>query len=163
MDSEPSLPRLMDKVAAVIPHKYEIVGLQLDLTLAELQVIRPQHQDLEGHHRAFGKVFDAWRRCGSPPYSWRTLIGVLRSASVGEVRLSEQLTSWITHSGLSVKEGSITKSGGQGNNVTMESRSEESDTVASLQHLLQKQLDVKTGTQSSTVLKGATIPGERST
>ena len=56
--------------------------------------------------------------------------------------------------GFSVKEGSITKSGGQGNNVTMESRSEESDTVASLQHLLQKQLDVKTGTQSSTVLKG---------
>ena len=102
MDSEPSLPRLMDKVAAVIPHKYEIVGLQLDLTLAELQVIRPQHQDLEGHHRAFGKVFDAWRRCGSPPYSWRTLIGVLRSASVGEVRLSEQLTSWITHSGMSL-------------------------------------------------------------
>ena len=43
---------------------------------------------------------------------------------------------------------SIAKSGGQGDNVTMESRSEEGDTP------LQKQLKEKTGTQSSTVLKG---------
>ena len=52
------------------------------------------------------------------------------------------------------KNGSIAKSGGQGDNVTMESRSEEGDTVALLQHPLQKQLEEKTGTQSSTVLKG---------
>ena len=56
--------------------------------------------------------------------------------------------------GFPVKEDSVTKSGGQGDNVTMESRSEESDTVASLQHPLQKQLEEKTGTQSSTILKG---------
>ena len=96
LDSEPSLPLLMDKVAAVIPHKYMIVGLQLRLSLAELQVIRPQHQGLEEHHRAFGEIFDVWRRRGSPPYTWRTLIDVLRSASVGEVSLSDELTSWIT-------------------------------------------------------------------
>ncbi|KAL5473912.1 hypothetical protein EMCRGX_G028478 [Ephydatia muelleri] len=60
------------------------------------------------------------------------------------------------------KNGSIAKSGGQGDNVTMESRSEEGDTVASLQHPLQKQLEEKTGTQSSTVLKGTAIPGEHS-
>ena len=29
LDSEPSLPHLMEKVAAVIPHKYEMVGFQL--------------------------------------------------------------------------------------------------------------------------------------
>ncbi|KAL5480047.1 hypothetical protein EMCRGX_G023665 [Ephydatia muelleri] len=95
LDSEPSLPLLMDKVAAVIPHKYEMVGLQLGLSLAQLQVIRPQHQSLEDYHRAFREIFNEWRRRGSPPYTWRTLIGVLRSASVGEVLLSDQLTSWI--------------------------------------------------------------------
>ena len=96
LDSEPSLQHLMEKVAAVIPSKYEMVGLQLGLTLAQLQAIRPQHQSLEVYHRAFGEIFDVWRRRGSPPYTWRTLTGVLRSASVGEVLLSEHLTSWIT-------------------------------------------------------------------
>ncbi|KAL5506553.1 hypothetical protein EMCRGX_G008217 [Ephydatia muelleri] len=96
LDSEPSLQHLMEKVAAVIPSKYEMVGLQLGLTPAQLQVIRPQHQSLEDYHRAFGEIFSEWRRRGSPPYTWGTLTGVLRSASVGEVLLSEQLTSWIT-------------------------------------------------------------------
>eukprot|EP00731_Ephydatia_muelleri_P003967 Em0002g143a len=96
LDSEPSLQHLMEKVAAVIPSKYEMVGLQLGLTLAQLQAIRPQHQSLEVYHRAFGEIFNEWRRRGSPPYTWRTLTGVLRSASVGEVLLSEHLTSWVT-------------------------------------------------------------------
>eukprot|EP00731_Ephydatia_muelleri_P012659 Em0006g1553a len=100
LDSEPSLPLLMDKVAAVIPSKCWAIGLQLGLTTAELQAICPQHQGLENHHRAFGEIFDVWRRCRPLPYTWRTLIDVLRSPSVGEVLLSEQLTSWITRSDL---------------------------------------------------------------
>ena len=107
LESEPSLQHLMEKVAAVIPSKYEMVGLQLGLTLAQLQVIGPRQPNLEEHHRAFGEIFDLWRRRGSPPYTWRTLTGVLRSASVGEVLLSEQLTSWITHSGPSNTNNTI--------------------------------------------------------
>ena len=95
LDSEPSLPLLMDKVAAVIPSKYWAIGLQLGLTTAELQAICPQQQGLENYRRAFGEIFDVWRRRGSPPYTWRTLIDVLRSPSVGEVQLSVELTSWI--------------------------------------------------------------------
>ena len=98
LDSEPSLPHLMEKVAAVIPHKYEMVGLQLGLTPSELQVIGPHHPKLEDYHRAFCEMFAVWKRRGSPPYTWRTIIGVLRTASVGEVRLSEELTSLITSS-----------------------------------------------------------------
>ena len=96
LDSEPSLQHLMEKVAAVIPSKYEMVGLQLGLTPAQLQAIRPQYQSLEDYHRAFGEIFSEWRRRGLPPYTWRTLTGLLRCTSVGEVLLSEQLTSWIT-------------------------------------------------------------------
>eukprot|EP00731_Ephydatia_muelleri_P038624 Em0834g1a len=87
LDSEPLLQHLMDKVAAVIPHKYVLIGLQLRLSLAELQVIGPRHPTLEEHHRAFGEMFGVWRRRGSVPYTWRTLIDLLKSASVGEVRL----------------------------------------------------------------------------
>ena len=96
LDSEPSLQHLMEKVAAVIPSKCWAIGLQLGLTTAELQAICPQQQGLENYHRAFCEIFDVWRRRRSLPYTWRTLIGVLKSTSVGEVLLSEQLTSWIT-------------------------------------------------------------------
>ena len=100
LDSEPSLPHLMRKVAAVIPSKCRAIGLQLGLTPAELQAICPQQQGLENHHRAFDEIFDVWRRRGSPPYTWRTLIDVLRCPDVGEGLLSDQLTSWITRSDL---------------------------------------------------------------
>ena len=96
LDSEPSLPLLMDKIAAVIPNKCWAIGLQLGLSPAELQAIFPQQQGLESHHRAYGEIFDVWRRRRSLPYTWRTLINVLRSPSVGEVLLSDELTSWIT-------------------------------------------------------------------
>eukprot|EP00731_Ephydatia_muelleri_P012519 Em0006g1413a len=90
LDSEPSLPHLMGKVAAVIPSKCWAIGLQLGLTTAELQAICPQQQGLENYHRAFSEIFGEWRRRGSLPYTWRTLIDVLRSPSVGEVLLSDQ-------------------------------------------------------------------------
>ena len=85
----------MEKVAAVIPHKYMTVGLQLGLTMAELEVIGPRYLTLEDTHRAFGEMFGLWRKRGSPPYMWRTIIDVLKTASVGDVVLSDELTSWI--------------------------------------------------------------------
>ena len=90
----------MEKVAAVIPHKYVAVGLQLGLTMAQMQAIRLLHQTLEDHHRAFGEMFGVWRRRGSPSYTWRTIIDVLKTASVGEVLLSDELTSWITRNSI---------------------------------------------------------------
>ncbi|KAL5506720.1 hypothetical protein EMCRGX_G008450 [Ephydatia muelleri] len=56
LDSEPSLQHLMEKVAAVIPHKYEMVGLQLGLTLAQLQVIGPRQPKLRGTPQSIWKT-----------------------------------------------------------------------------------------------------------
>ena len=95
LDSEPSLQDLMSYVAAVIPSKYEMIGLQLGVTLVDLDTIRSQHQSLDDYRGAFRKIFVEWEGRRSPPYTWRTLIAVLRSASVGEVQLSERLTSRI--------------------------------------------------------------------
>ena len=96
LDSEPSLPHLMNKVTAVIPNKFEMIGLQLGLSLAELQVIGPRCPTLEDCYRAFQEMFGVWKRRDSPPYTWRTVIDVLKTLSVGEVMLADQLTSWIT-------------------------------------------------------------------
>ena len=90
----------MEKVAAKIPHKYMTVGPQLGLTMGELEVIGPRYPILEDTYRAFGEMFGLWRRRGSPPYMWRTIIDVLKTASVGEVLLSDELTSWITRNSI---------------------------------------------------------------
>ena len=81
-----TVPLTLNRVAAVIPHKFRTVV-----------VIGPHHPSLEDHHRkVFDEMFGVWRRHGSPPYTWKTIIGVLKCASVGEVLLSEDLTSWIS-------------------------------------------------------------------
>ena len=100
----------MKKVAAVIPNKFMIVGLQLGLTMAQMQAICPLHQSLEDYHRAFGEVFGVWRNCGSPPYTWRTIIDVLKTTSVGEVLLSDALTSWITAPSIHLKNSTLNNS-----------------------------------------------------
>ena len=33
------------------------------------------------------EVFDLWQKRGSPPYTWTTIIGVLKAELVGEVQL----------------------------------------------------------------------------
>lgn len=87
----------MKKVAAAIPgDKYYIVGIQLDIPIADLSVLRPRHQCVEDYHKAFSEIFDTWRRRVSRPYKWSTIIEVLKSADVDEKRLSAELTSWIT-------------------------------------------------------------------
>lgn len=93
LDDEPSLSLLMNKVAAKIPDKYEAVGLQLGLTQGQLQAIRPRNQCLQDHHRAFSEIFGMWSRHEMPPYTWRTIIDVLKCPAVDEVPLSEELTS----------------------------------------------------------------------
>ena len=95
LDSQPSQPHLTDRIAVVIPSKYEQVGRLLGLSMAQLQAIHPLQQRLEDHHRAFEEVFGERKRRGSPPYTWRTIIDVLRSAYIGEVLLADQLTSWL--------------------------------------------------------------------
>ena len=96
MEDEPSLPLLMDKVAAKILTKYEAVGIQLGLQKADLDVLRPRPQTVEDNRRAFSEIFDMWRRQVSRPYKWSTIIEVLNTEHVAEYRLSAELTSWIT-------------------------------------------------------------------
>lgn len=93
MDSEPTLQLLEDKVVTEIPNMYESVGIQLGLKLAEIHVLRPAYPSLEETRRAYRAIFDLWRKNGSPPYTWRTIIDVLKA--VGEKRLSTNVASWI--------------------------------------------------------------------
>lgn len=96
MEVEPSLPDLMEHVAAAIPHKWREVGIELGIQQAYLDVLRPRPHCLKDNHRAFCEIFELWRRRVPCPYKWSTIIEVLKTTRVDEDSLSAQLTSRIT-------------------------------------------------------------------
>ena len=79
---------LANRVAAIIPHKWNQVAIQLQLSTGERKAI--EKDNTESSER-FMAVLEHWERSCDLPYTWETLITALKSAFVGEQRLAEQL------------------------------------------------------------------------
>ena len=81
----------MNLVAAHIPSKWRLVGIQLHLKDSELDCIEVTSDD---PLRCFSSVFTLWKRKETRlPLSWWTVLQALEAASVGEQRLARQVTS----------------------------------------------------------------------
>ena len=82
----------MNDIASKIPAKWRSVGIQLGLPSSTLDSIQ---QENAGKPRAcldsFEQVFTTWERQGPSPYTWKTIIEVLRKPAVGEVALADEL------------------------------------------------------------------------
>ena len=78
----------MEKVAAEASHKWKKLGQQLEIDNPELKTISNENND---DLDCFTAVFDLWKREGSPPYTWATIIDALRTKAVGEKRLANKL------------------------------------------------------------------------
>lgn len=90
LESEPELSELMDQIASRVPDKWRAIGIALGLTINELNCFSPNEDPSCG----FTFVFTIWKsRMTREPYSWGTMMTVLRAPSVGEQRLAEQLES----------------------------------------------------------------------
>ena len=88
---EPHLSDLMNEVAAKILHKWRCVGIQLGLGYNELTALSVScRDDLD---LCFSSVFTIWQDSKTKPYTWLTIIDCLRTPSVNEVRLAENLTA----------------------------------------------------------------------
>ena len=91
----PELQDLMNDVAAAIPAKWRLVGVQLKLPSEVLDKIQDQNAgktDICKRH-SFEQVFTKWERLGTSPHTWETMVKVLGSPAVGEVDLAGQLSS----------------------------------------------------------------------
>ena len=88
----PETPELLNEVAAVIPAKWRAVGTMLKVPSGMLDAIQAQgHGAPNAGLHCFGYMLEEWRSRRTCPYTWDTLISVLRSTSVGEVALAEKL------------------------------------------------------------------------
>ena len=86
LNSEPDLSDLMNEVAAAIPSKWKDVGLQLGLEHGVLLGIRDH---------CYMEVFTQWKNQNSitHPFTWLTMVQVLRNRAVGEKRLADKIES----------------------------------------------------------------------
>ena len=86
--SAPKLRDLANCAAAIIPHKWKQVAIQLELSKGERKAIE---KDEDECFDRFMAVLEQWKQSASLPYTWKTLITALKSTSVDEQSLAEQL------------------------------------------------------------------------
>ena len=79
---------LLNKVAVKTPQKWKEIGLQLQVSHADIEAISMGNQT---PILCFSKVFEKWRTKESPPYTWGTIIDALRAPIVDEVQLANEL------------------------------------------------------------------------
>ena len=84
----PKLSDLANRVAAIIPHKWKPVAIQLELSRGERKAIE---KDEDECFDRFMAVLEQWKQSASHSYTWKTLITALKSASVDEQCLAKQL------------------------------------------------------------------------
>ena len=79
---------LANRVAAVIPDKWKKVAVQLELPRGDIKAIQKDEDDCFDR---FTAVLDQWKTSLSKPFTWATLIAALRSPSVKETVLADEL------------------------------------------------------------------------
>ena len=93
LDKDPTLPYLLDRVASKARDKWDMVGLQLGIEEQQLSTISTEHRD---PIRCYSKVFTLWKNKADPPYTWRTIVGVLRAPIVGREDLAIEIETWLS-------------------------------------------------------------------
>ena len=91
LDRPPKINELLNKVAAKATDKWERIGLQLDIEYHQLNTISSD----QDHITCYAKVFSMWQKRGDPPFTWATIIEVLKAPIVGENQLAKELEEWL--------------------------------------------------------------------
>ena len=107
LTSKPAIRDLMNIVAAKTPNKWMEFGLQLGIDTNQLNAFERQRGGVT--NSIYADIFSAWeKRQGDMPFTWSTVIGVLKSPSVGENALAQTVQEFITKShDLSVEENTL--------------------------------------------------------
>ena len=86
--SEPTLALLMDEVATKT-NKWEMIALHLDID--QVFIERIGHQQRGDIQDCFFEIFAKWKKQLKRPFTWSVIVDALRSPSVGETALANDL------------------------------------------------------------------------
>ena len=95
LEKPPKHPDLLNQVATKVTDKWMNLGLQLKIEHHKLKtILRENYGDSK---LCCAEMLDVWRKHGSPPYTWGTVIAALRADFVGEIRLADDLKHWVSN------------------------------------------------------------------
>lgn len=84
----PTLQQLCDDIS---PYTNKLYPIAIGLGLSMVCIERIKEQELHQVENSFIKVFEEWKKQCVYPYTWQTMIRVLRSPCVCENRLADEL------------------------------------------------------------------------
>ena len=91
LEREPELSDLMNDVASKVSAKWRQISIQLGLTHNDQGCFADATDN--NAMNCFALVLNAWKNRATRPYTWSTMIEVLNSPAVAEVRLAQELTT----------------------------------------------------------------------
>lgn len=86
-----TLPTLQQLCDEVCPYTNKLHQIAIGLGLSLVHIERIWKQECHQVENSFIKVFEEWKKQCKHPYTWQTMIRVLRSPCVCEHRLAEEL------------------------------------------------------------------------
>lgn len=93
LQAEPTIRGLVNVVAAEIPTKWREFGYQLHISTGVLNSIEQSRNDPQG---CFTAVFERWESNGQPPFTWGTVLEVLRSQAMRQNKLADNILTFTT-------------------------------------------------------------------
>ena len=82
----------INEVAAKVPAKWRIIGLQLDLLESELDNIESETAGKPNRNMlAFQQVLEKWKALKRTPYAWSVIIESLKSPAVEEHHIADEI------------------------------------------------------------------------
>ena len=98
LSSVPELQVLMEAVAAKVPAKWRLIGIQLGVPVEVLDAIQLQ---VAGRPNpimdAFELMLGKWKSLCPLQYTWSTIINALETSSVGAVDVATELRTKYLH------------------------------------------------------------------
>lgn len=74
----------------VVPYtnKWMNIGISLEVSLTDVERI---NVDFQTEETRLVQIFDKWNRKLFPPFTWNTIVEVLKSPTVGELSLADKI------------------------------------------------------------------------
>ena len=82
----------MNDVAAKIPARWRDVAIKLGLEVEELNSV-DERVPSRDPHQCYYHVFNIWKAKNTTPYTWESVIKALKSSSVDEQKIAEDIES----------------------------------------------------------------------
>ena len=91
LDKPPNILDLLNKVACKTRDKWEMMGLALGIELDQLNSFAKYENPI----KCYTEVFSTWKKNTDPPFTWATVIKLLKLPIVGETELAKEIEEWL--------------------------------------------------------------------